>query len=95
MKQLGVQAVVMSAGELEHEWAGTPGRLIRERYRKASDMSKVRGVMTCLMINDIDAGLAHFKNTQVGENSSRNVSILLVENIMGGDKGGIDWVRSS
>ena len=27
-------------------------------------MSKVRGVMTCLMINDIDAGLAHFKNTQ-------------------------------
>ena len=28
-------------------------------------MSKVRGVMTCLMINDIDAGLAHFKNTQV------------------------------
>ena len=33
MKQLGVQAVVMSAGELEHEWAGTPARLIRERYR--------------------------------------------------------------
>jgi hypothetical protein len=32
----------MSAGELEHEWAGTPGKLIRERYRKASDMSKVR-----------------------------------------------------
>ncbi len=25
----------MSAGELEHEWAGTPGRLIRERYRQA------------------------------------------------------------
>jgi hypothetical protein len=23
----------MSAGELEHEWAGTPGKLIRERYR--------------------------------------------------------------
>lgn len=33
----------MSAGELEHEWAGTPGRLIRERYRKAGDMSKVGG----------------------------------------------------
>ena len=26
-----VEAVVMSAGELEHEWAGTPGRLIRCR----------------------------------------------------------------
>lgn len=42
-KKLGVEAVVMSAGELEHEDAGTPGRLIRERYRKAADMSKVRG----------------------------------------------------
>ena len=41
-KKLGVEAVVMSAGELEHEWAGTPARLIRERYRRAADMSKVR-----------------------------------------------------
>ena len=29
LKKLGVEPVVMSAGELEHEWAGTPGRLIR------------------------------------------------------------------
>jgi hypothetical protein len=28
------EAVVMSAGELEHEWAGTPGKLIRDRYKK-------------------------------------------------------------
>jgi hypothetical protein len=32
-KKLGVEAVVMSAGELESEVAGQPGRLIRERYR--------------------------------------------------------------
>lgn len=31
----------MSAGELEHEWAGTPGRLIRERYRKAAEVARV------------------------------------------------------
>lgn len=37
----GVEAVVMSAGELESEVAGKPGRLIRERYRKAADMGKV------------------------------------------------------
>lgn len=49
LKKMGVEAVVMSAGELEHEWAGTPGRLIRERYRKAADMSKVRGIMTTLL----------------------------------------------
>lgn len=46
----------MSAGELEHEWAGTPAKMIRERYRKAAEMSKVRGKLTCLLINDIDAG---------------------------------------
>lgn len=56
----------MSAGELEHEWAGTPGKLIRERYRKASQVAKIRGKMSCLLINDIDAGIGHFENTQVG-----------------------------
>jgi pantothenate kinase-related protein Tda10 len=30
-KKLGVEAVVMSAGELESEVAGQPGRLIRDR----------------------------------------------------------------
>lgn len=28
-----LQPIIMSAGELENEWAGTPGKLIRERYR--------------------------------------------------------------
>ena len=44
---------------------GTPARLIRERYRKAAELSKVRGKLSCLLINDIDAGLGHFENTQV------------------------------
>ena len=34
LKKLGIEAVVMSAGELESEVAGRPGRLVRERYRK-------------------------------------------------------------
>ena len=51
-----VEPVVMSAGELEHEWAGTPGRMIRERYRTASEVARIRGKMGCLLINDIDAG---------------------------------------
>jgi len=76
-KQMGIEAVVMSAGELEHEWAGTPGRLIRERYRKAGDMSKVRGTMTCLMINDIDAGLGHFGHTQVTVNNQIVIGTLM------------------
>lgn len=76
-KKLGVEAVVMSAGELEHEWAGTPGRMIRERYRKAAEMSKVRGKMTALVINDIDAGVGHFANTQTTVNNQMVVATLM------------------
>lgn len=36
-----IEPIIMSAGELEHEWAGTPGRLIRERYRKAAEVARV------------------------------------------------------
>jgi hypothetical protein len=54
------------AGELESEVAGQPGRLIRERYRKAAELSRVRGKLAALMINDLDAGIGRFGNTQVG-----------------------------
>jgi hypothetical protein len=62
----------MSAGELESETAGQPGRLIRERYRKASELSKVRGKLGCLLINDLDAGIGRFGNTQVSITSSQH-----------------------
>lgn len=58
---MNVEAVVMSSGELESEVAGNPGYLIRKRYRAAADMSKSRGVMSCLLVNDIDAGLGRFE----------------------------------
>ena len=76
-KKLGMEAVVMSAGELEHEWAGTPGKMIRERYRKAAEMSRVRGKMTALFINDIDAGLGNFENTQATVNRQIVVGTLM------------------
>ena len=59
-----VEPIIMSAGELEHEWAGTPGRLIRERYRRAAEHAKNRGKMPCLIINDIDAGIGIQANVQ-------------------------------
>lgn len=77
LKKLGVEPVVMSAGELEHEWAGTPGRLIRERYRRAAEMSKVRGKFSCLVINDLDAGIGIFKDTQVTVNNQMVVGTLM------------------
>jgi hypothetical protein len=45
----------MSAGELESGNAGEPAKLIRQRYREASDIIK-KGKMSTLFINDLDAG---------------------------------------
>ncbi|THU52114.1 hypothetical protein C4D60_Mb10t00600 [Musa balbisiana] len=59
-RAMGIEPVIMSAGELESERAGEPGRLIRERYRTAS-----QGKMSCLMINDIDAGLGRFDHEDI------------------------------
>lgn len=54
-KKLGIGPVVMSAGELESGNAGEPAKLIRQRYREASDIIK-KGTMCSLFINDLDAG---------------------------------------
>lgn len=56
-QHMGVEVVHMSAGELESPDAGDPARLIRLRYREAAELSRVRGKMAVLMINDIDAGM--------------------------------------
>jgi hypothetical protein len=39
-KKLGIAPIVMSAGELESGNAGEPAKLIRQRYREASDVIK-------------------------------------------------------
>ncbi|KAK9922862.1 hypothetical protein M0R45_031302 [Rubus argutus] len=74
---MGVEPVIMSAGELESERAGEPGKLIRERYRTASQVIQNQGKMSCLMINDIDAGLGRFGNTQVTVNNQIVVGTLM------------------
>jgi ribulose bisphosphate carboxylase small subunit len=51
-----VEAVHMSAGELESPDAGDPSRLVRLRYREAADIIRKHGKMAVLMVNDIDAG---------------------------------------
>eukprot|EP01024_Parvocaulis_polyphysoides_P037377 TRINITY_DN332_c1_g2_i1.p1 TRINITY_DN332_c1_g2~~TRINITY_DN332_c1_g2_i1.p1 ORF type:complete len:415 (-),score=97.74 TRINITY_DN332_c1_g2_i1:292-1536(-) len=54
-KKLGIAPIVMSAGELESGNAGEPAKLIRQRYREASDIIK-KGKMCSLFVNDLDAG---------------------------------------
>ncbi|KAI7986910.1 hypothetical protein LOK49_LG14G01409 [Camellia lanceoleosa] len=74
---MGMEPVIMSAGELESERAGEPGKLIRERYRTASQVVQNQGKMSCLMINDIDAGLGRFGNTQMTVNNQIVVGTLM------------------
>ncbi|KAM3701823.1 hypothetical protein ACJW31_05G204500 [Castanea mollissima] len=74
---MGIEPIIMSAGELESERAGEPGRLIRERYRAASQVVQNQGKMSCLMINDVDAGLGRFGNTQMTVNNQIVVGSLM------------------
>jgi hypothetical protein len=61
-KKLGVSSIVMSAGELESGNAGEPAKLVRQRYREASDIVK-KGKMAALFINDLDAGAGRMGGT--------------------------------
>nr|XP_007150830.1 hypothetical protein PHAVU_005G184300g [Phaseolus vulgaris]ESW22824.1 hypothetical protein PHAVU_005G184300g [Phaseolus vulgaris] len=74
---MGIEPVIMSAGELESERAGEPGKLIRERYRTASQVVQNQGKMSCLMVNDIDAGLGRYGNTQMTVNNQIVVGTLM------------------
>ncbi|KAF0890663.1 hypothetical protein E2562_004176 [Oryza meyeriana var. granulata] len=76
-RAMGVEPVIMSAGELESEKAGEPGRLIRDRYRTASQVIQNQGKMSCLMINDLDAGVGRFGNTQMTVNNQIVVGTLM------------------
>ena len=61
-KKLDIAPIVMSAGELESGNAGEPAKLIRQRYREASDIIK-KGRMASLFINDLDAGAGRMGGT--------------------------------
>jgi hypothetical protein len=62
MSKLGINPIVMSAGELESGNAGEPAKLIRQRYREAADVIK-KGKMCALFINDLDAGAGRMGGT--------------------------------
>jgi len=62
MSKLGINPIMMSAGELESGNAGEPAKLIRQRYREAADVIK-KGKMCALFINDLDAGAGRMGGT--------------------------------
>lgn len=59
-EKMGIDPVTISGGELESPDAGDPARLLRLRYREASEKIKVQGKMCALFINDLDAGAGRF-----------------------------------
>ncbi|CAN0926538.1 Ribulose bisphosphate carboxylase/oxygenase activase 2, chloroplastic [Linum grandiflorum] len=61
-RKMGINPIMMSAGELESGNAGEPAKLIRQRYREASDIIR-KGKMCCLFINDLDAGAGRLGGT--------------------------------
>lgn len=73
MKKLGISPIVMSAGELESGNAGEPAKLIRQRYREASDIISKKGKMCALFINDLDAGAG-----RMGEGTQYTVNNQMV-----------------
>ncbi|GLT43831.1 hypothetical protein SLA2020_177610 [Shorea laevis] len=60
--KMGINPIMMSAGELESGSAGEPAKLIRQRYREAADIIR-KGKMCCLFINDLDAGAGRMGGT--------------------------------
>ncbi|WP_205681874.1 AAA family ATPase, partial [Acinetobacter baumannii] len=60
--KLGINPIMMSAGELESGDAGEPAKLVRKRYREAADIVK-KGKMCVLFINDLDAGAGRMGST--------------------------------
>ncbi|KAL8517527.1 hypothetical protein ACS0TY_015687 [Phlomoides rotata] len=57
--KMGINPFMISAGELESVNAGEPAKLIRQRYREATDRI-TKGGMCVLYINDLDAGAGRF-----------------------------------
>ncbi|KAL2502944.1 Ribulose bisphosphate carboxylase/oxygenase activase [Forsythia ovata] len=60
--KMGINPIMMSAGELESGNAGEPAKLIRQRYREAADRI-AKGKMCVLFINDLDAGAGRLGGT--------------------------------
>ena len=77
-KRMGVSPIIVSAGELEDQWAGEPGKRLRERYRRAAQVMLTEGKPACLIINDLDAGAGRVKNTTGYTVNTQMVSATLM-----------------
>ena len=68
-RDMGITPFVVSAGELEDPVAGEPGATLRRRYVAAAEEAERRGTPTVLVIDDLDAGVARFKDDKATVNN--------------------------
>ena len=68
-RDMGITPFVVSAGELEDPVAGEPGAALRRAYVAAADEAARRGTPTVLVVNDLDAGVARFRDDKVTVNN--------------------------
>jgi len=76
-RKMGINPVVMSAGELESANAGEPAKLVRQRYREAADVIK-KGKVCSLFINDLDAGVGRLNGATQYTVNNQMVSATLM-----------------
>ena len=56
LQRMGVLPVCLSAGELEDEWAGEPGRRLRERYEFAGALAQPGAIHEALRLLHFSCG---------------------------------------
>lgn len=66
---IGALPIIISAGELEDEWAGEPGRRLRERFEFAHRHQRMNNELTCIVIHDLDIGVGRYPGIQNTVNS--------------------------
>ncbi|PSS34953.1 Ribulose bisphosphate carboxylase/oxygenase [Actinidia chinensis var. chinensis] len=77
--KMGINPIMMSAGELESGNAGEPAKLIRQRYLEAADIIR-KGKICALFINDLDAGAGRLGGTTQYTEENPRVPIIVAGN---------------
>lgn len=68
----------VSGSRLENSAAGGPTRVLNDEYKAASDASRNEGRQSCIVIDDIDAGIGHFGQDVTYTVNRQNVSAALM-----------------
>ena len=78
LQRWGVVVRPISGSQMENRQAGGPSRVLKEEYKAAHDTSTIHGRASCLLIDDIDAGIGDFGNDVTYTVNRQNTSAALM-----------------